>query len=269
MKVSIIIPTYNRAYCIRRSIDSILAQTYKDFELIIVDDGSTDETEQIIAEYISSNPAIRYIKTPSNGGVSAARNLGMKEALGEYIAFQDSDDYWLPDKLEKQMSAIEASGADFSYTYVKYTLADNSTIIIPDPNTPLENMSGQIYQQLLHSNLVGAPTLLIHKRCYQTIGGFDTTLPALEDYDYALRLSQHFNAVFVSEPLILSTLSDNGVSANAVNHFSASCTLIGRYKKDLLTCNEFDYRVMVLINNAKKLGVENTVIKMLEKVLKG
>lgn len=105
-KVSVIIPTYNRAHLIGRAIKSVLNQTYKDFEIIIVDDGSTDKTEEVVKDF--KDERVRYIRREKNKGGSAARNTGIKAARGEYIAFQDSDDEWLPEKLEKQMKAFEA-----------------------------------------------------------------------------------------------------------------------------------------------------------------
>ena len=103
--ISVIIPTYNRAHLISRSAKSVLAQTYPDFELIIVDDGSGDNTEEIIEAL--ADPRIRYLRHESNRGVSAARNTGIRAARGDYIAFQDSDDEWLPQKLEKQLGLFE------------------------------------------------------------------------------------------------------------------------------------------------------------------
>ena len=102
--VSVIIPTYNRAHLVDRAIQSVLNQTYKDFELIIVDDGSTDNTEDIIKEFQKKDERIKYIRHEENRGGSAARNTGIKAAKGEYIAFLDSDDEWLPIKLGRQIS---------------------------------------------------------------------------------------------------------------------------------------------------------------------
>lgn len=267
MKVSVIIPTYNRAYCLGRAIESVLAQTYTDLELIVVDDGSTDNTRFLVEEYARKDDRIRYVSMPGNSGVSAARNYGMECANGEFLAFQDSDDYWHNEKLEKQMKAIESTGADFSYTYIEYDAKDNIRCIIPDESIPHTSMNGDILARVLHSNLIGAPTLVMHRRCYEKIGAFDTTLPALEDYDYAIRLASWFKAAFVPEVLLTASATDGGISSNSANYYIASCLLIGRYKKELLSYNEFNYRVQVLMDNADKLGVRDKVIAMLEKVL--
>jgi len=102
--VSVIIPTYNRAHLVGRSIQSVINQTYQDFEIIVVDDGSTDNTEDIIKEFQKKDKRIKHIKHNKNKGGSAARNTGIRAARGEYIAFLDSDDEWMPTKLEKQTS---------------------------------------------------------------------------------------------------------------------------------------------------------------------
>lgn len=267
MKVSIIIPTYNRGYCIARSIDSILAQTYQDYELIIMDDGSTDQTEALVAEYMKRYPNIHYLKLPQNKGVANARNIGMKEARGDYIAFQDSDDYWHIDKLEKQMKAMEDVDADYSYTYIRYKVGEEDEFVVPNPEYPLDQMNDNIFPQMLRGNYIGAPTLIMKRACYEQIGDFDVTLPALEDYDYGLRLSKTFKAAFVNECLFEATQTEKGITNNANNYLIASCMLIARYKKSLIEYDEFNYRVDKLLRQAKSVGVEEQIIKLLEHML--
>ena len=111
-KVSIILPTYNRAYIIEKGINSLLNQTYQDFEIIIVDDGSTDNTEEIIKKLQEKDKRIKYIKLKTNKGAATARNIGIKAARGEYIAFQDSDDEWMHEKLEKQVKVLDTSSKE-------------------------------------------------------------------------------------------------------------------------------------------------------------
>jgi len=113
--VSVIISTYNRAHLIGRAIQSVLNQTYQDFEVIVVDDGSTDNTEEIVKSF--NDPRIRYIRHEKNKGAAAARNTGIKAARGKYIAFQDSDDEWLPEKLEKQMKVFENAPPEAGVVY--------------------------------------------------------------------------------------------------------------------------------------------------------
>ena len=118
-RVSVIIPTYNRAHLIGRAIQSVLAQTYQDFEVIVVDDGSTDNTEEVVLNFGSEK--MRYIRHGTNRGVAAARNTGIRNARGEYIAFQDSDDEWYPNRLESISEIMEdRKDIDFIFSYGKF-----------------------------------------------------------------------------------------------------------------------------------------------------
>jgi len=142
-KVSIIIPTYNRAHLIERSIRSILNQTYEDFELLIVDDGSTDNTKEVVEGIVDAR--IRYISCATNGGAAKARNVGIAEAKYDYIAFQDSDDEWHPDKLEKQMKVMETASPDTGLVYCEYHYngLNGMEDICPDQKIPLEQKRGK------------------------------------------------------------------------------------------------------------------------------
>lgn len=128
--VSVILPTYNRAHLVGRAIQSVLDQMYQDFEIIVVDDGSGDNTEEIINGFTDTR--IRYVKHQKNKGGSAARNTGIKLAKGKYIAFQDSDDEWLPDKLEKQMKAFKKASDEVGVVYTGFhRIKDGITYYVP------------------------------------------------------------------------------------------------------------------------------------------
>ena len=130
--VSVIIPTYNRAHLIDRSIQSVLNQTYQDFELIVVDDRSTDNTEDIIRQFREKDKRIKYIKHDKNKGGSAARNTRIKNSVGKYIVFQDSDDEWFPEKLEKQMKIFETASLEVGVVYTGFwRIKDNKKTYIP------------------------------------------------------------------------------------------------------------------------------------------
>ena len=260
--VSVILPTYNRGYCISKSIESVLNQSYNELELIVVDDGSTDETENIVSTYVDKKQRrVRYIKLEKNAGVCNARNIGIKYAEGTYIAFQDSDDFWMPEKLEKQMDAIKNANADYSYTYIEYML-NGEKVIVPPEEVPLENLSGNVYHKILERNTIGAPTLVMARYCYEKIGGFDEIFPAIEDYDYALRLSREFQGIFVPEVLLKATFSLQGVSQASLNYLVGHCILVGRYKRDLLEDSLFDEKVEWIYKEAMK--VYETQLKNVE-----
>lgn len=266
-KVSIILPTYNRAYILSKAINSVLNQTYKEFELIIVDDGSTDNTSALVESF--HDERILYLYTQINQGAAAARNYGIEHANYDYIAFEDSDDAWHPDKLEKQMSLMQSDSRNPGFVYHKicYDMGENRYAILPSEAVPLEKKSGDIYAQLLYDNLVDCPSMLIKKSCLDDVGLFDTSLKALEDYDLALRLAKKYSAAFVNEVLLDSTYSTTGVSGSAVNYLTASCLLVHKYKKDYLATDTFNHRIQIILDDSEKIGLQAQYVNFLEKLL--
>lgn len=197
-KVSVIIPTYNYAHYIEEAIDSVLAQTYKDYEIIVVDDGSTDNTKEVVSKY---GPKIKYIYQ-ENQGLSAARNTGIKNSNGEYIAILDSDDLWLPWKIEKQMKLFEAnSGVGLVYSD-GFAFGEEGVF---DDFLFEENMNfyrGRVFDKLLLNNFIPCPSALVKRDCFNKVGLFDTSLDACEDWDMWLRISLHYEIDYVNEPLV-------------------------------------------------------------------
>lgn len=264
--VSVIIPTYNRKHTICHSLESVLNQTYSNIEVIIVDDGSTDNTSTLIKAY--SDNRIQYIYKATNQGVAAARNTGIALASGEYIAFQDSDDIWHPDKLEKQLHLMNKfPNASFCYHKIQYQLDQTHSLILPDETVPYENKIGNIYGQMLHDNLIPAPALLARSSMIQKNGFFDTSFPALEDYDFALRLSKAGEAVFVDEILLDAQYSTNGVSGNPVNYLLASCLLLQKFKSDYIANNQLNHRIEIILRDSERLGMKEQFIHLLEKIM--
>ena len=266
--VSIILPTYNRAHRVGKAIESVLAQTYTDFELLVIDDGSTDETEQVVTGY--RDKRVHYYRMAENGGQSKARNCGMQLAQYDYLAFEDSDDLWRPGKLEIQMETMQGAGQDVGMVYHKfrYDLGEGRGMVLPDENIPVEKKSGDIYKQLLWDNLVGMPTLLLKKECVNVVGGLDESLKCLEDYDFALRIAQKYKAIFINEIYLDATYSISGVSGGDTGQYLiASCLLLAKYKADYLATDTFNHRVEIILRDAEKLGITELVVGLLEKVL--
>jgi glycosyltransferase involved in cell wall biosynthesis len=195
-RVSVIIPTYNRARIIEEAVDSVLAQDYKDFELIIVDDGSTDNTSEVLAPY--GNEA--SILFQENKGVSAARNRGIAEASGMLIAFLDSDDLWLPQKLSAQVEFFnqkpEALICQTEEVWVRNGIRVN-------PGRRHKKPSGMIFEPSLKLCLVSPSAVMIRRELLDRTGGFDETLPACEDYDLWLRISCRVPVYLIETPLII------------------------------------------------------------------
>lgn len=259
-EVSIIIPTYNRSTKLKASIESILRQSYTDFELLIVDDASTDDTREMVEAI--PDERVCYIGQEVNGGASAARNEGVRQAHCPLIAFQDSDDIWRAEKLEKQM-AYWQQHPKYSMVYCSYKkYIDNQEIIVPNADWRGE-LEGRIFSWLAQRNSIGTPTMLMKRECFLEAGGFDTTLRALEDWDFVLRFSQKYAIGYVDEPLVDSYESPGGISSKGSAYYESRCRMIGKYKQYLLAEGVFDLVVSDLFQRAEQRGALEEVKRML------
>jgi glycosyltransferase involved in cell wall biosynthesis len=194
--VTVIIPTYNRGWIVKEAIDSVLEQDFSDFELIVVDDGSEDNTRQILGAYANAITVFHQ----SNRGVSAARNRGIAEASGRLIAFLDSDDLWLPAKLKTQVKFFEKN-ADAMINQTQEIWIRNGMQV--NPKKRHHKFSGMIFERSLALCLVSPSAVMIRKSLFDTVGVFDERLPACEDYDLGLRISCRFPVHLIDFPLII------------------------------------------------------------------
>ena len=194
--VSVIIPTYNRGWIIKEAIDSILAQDYTEFELIVVDDGSTDHTSDVLDSY-GDDIKVLFQK---NKGVSAARNRGIAEASGKFIAFLDSDDLWLPQKLTVQIEFFNQT-PDALICQTEEVWIRNGLRV--NPKKRHKKPSGMIFNPSLELCLVSPSAVMIRRSLFGRVGKFDETLPACEDYDLWLRISCRFPVHLIDTPLII------------------------------------------------------------------
>ena len=194
--VSVIIPTYNRGWIIKEAIDSILAQDYTEFELIVVDDGSTDHTSDVLDSY-GDDIKVLFQK---NKGVSAARNRGIAEASGKFIAFLDSDDLWLPQKLTVQIEFFNQT-PDALICQTEEVWIRNGLRV--NPKKRHKKPSGMIFNPSLELCLVSPSAVMIQRSLFGRVGKFDETLPACEDYDLWLRISCRFPVHLIDTPLII------------------------------------------------------------------
>jgi len=212
--VSVIIPTYNRAEMVKRAIKSVFKQTYKNFEVIIVDDGSTDNTEAVIQKMRERNRRTRYIKHKKNRGGTAARNTGIKNARGKYIAFLDSDDEWLPEKLEKQMKMLQGSPTEVGVNYsALWKIRGNKRFYFPSPK--IFACDGYIHNIILEGNsYIGTPCSLVKKQVFEKVGMFDEKLAACQETELWIRVSKYYHFQFIDEPLVISYTEKDSVSAN-------------------------------------------------------
>lgn len=266
-KVSIILPTYNRVHILHKSIDSVRKQTYPHWELLVVDDGSTDDTKTLVESY--QDGRIRYMTYGDNRGVAAARNYGIAQASYDYIAFQDSDDVWRPDKLEKQMEALRQAGENtgFCYHAISYEKAGEGIVVVPSELIPADRKNGDIFAQMLWSNLVACPSVLAKRECIDATQCFDTQMKALEDYDLALQMSRSYQAVFLDEVLLEAGCYAEGVSANPANHLLASLYLLRKWKADYLATGTFNHRIETILRNAEMVGKTEEIVRLMELML--
>lgn len=199
-KITALIPTYNCERYIRDAVDSVLAQTYPVHEVIVVDDGSTDNTEQVLRSYAGR---IRYIRQ-ANAGPPAARNTGIAQATGDLIALLDSDDLWVSRKLELQMNYLQQHPAS-GLVYTDMKTFDDTGIIEESVKISrnLRLPSGDIFPELFAETLFQTSAVLIRKSCIDKVGGFDTSLRMGDDYELFLRIARHYELGYVDEPLVL------------------------------------------------------------------
>ncbi len=194
--VSIIIPTFNRSESLPRAVDSVLKQTFQDFELIVVDDGSTDKTCQLLASF--NDPRIKYRFQP-NRGVSSARNKGIRTSKGTFLSFLDSDDEWMRSKLEEQLESIE-DNPDYKIVHTDEMWFRNGQHI--NQKNKHRKYGGWIFKHCLPLCVISPSSILMHRKVFAEIGMFNESFPVCEDYELWLRLSSKYKVLFIDKPLL-------------------------------------------------------------------
>lgn len=209
-RITVVVPAYNAAWCVKRAIDSVLAQRWSDYELVVVDDGSTDETADVLAAY---GAQIRVVRQ-ANAGLSAARNAGIKAAAGEWVAFLDADDWWLPEKLAAQMALIAREpDIGFCSTFARIVSPDGEQLELWSDG----GLHGNILADLFGANagVAGSGSAVLARRDLLTrCGGFDTTLRSVEDIDMWMRLAAISTYACVPEALACILRAPGSMSRN-------------------------------------------------------
>ncbi len=198
--ISVVIPTYNRRDKLPACIASVLAQTYRNIEVIVVDDASTDGTERLFD--CGTDPRVHYVRYGDNRGACYARNLGAQQARGSILAFQDSDDLWHPDKLQKQYDLLTATGADLCYCGMNRIAANGSSFYYP-VHAP---HPGRALEDFLAENRAGTQTMLMHRAVWEAVR-FDETIRRYQDWDFAIRAAERFRLVYWWSPRSAATAS--------------------------------------------------------------
>lgn len=229
-KVSVVIPTYNRAHLVGRAIGSVLDQTYQDFELIIVDDGSTDNTEEVVKRF--DDKRIKYIKHAKNKGGSAARNTGIKEAKGEYVAFLDSDDEWLPEKLKAEINILE-NGKKFIICSTGYNFIDQRNKIISYSKIKSKVISQKV---VLSAKCITTNDFTAIKEKVIEVNGFDEKLPARQDWDLWIRITSLGMGYQDSLNLVNKyTMRNDQISSGIKNKLNGTEAILKKHKNLFLS----------------------------------
>lgn len=207
--VSVVLPTHNRASVLARSIRSVLAQTYTNLELIVVDDASTDNSAEVVAEF--DDPRVIYHRLPENSGAAVARNVGAQIAQGSFLAFQDSDDEWLLDKLSRQLEAMQKSGAELLCCgYI--SMRGHGAVIAKRPNGRMQ--VGEWGADNIYDFFFITPTWLIARKTFNELDGFDESMPNLEDWEMSFRLFKEKRKIVAVDELLMLKHSDGKDSLN-------------------------------------------------------
>jgi glycosyltransferase involved in cell wall biosynthesis len=210
-RVSVIIPTYNRARFLRAAVRSVLNQTFQDLEIVIVDDASPDDTRAVVAGL--GDARIKYIRHEQNRRIAGARNTGVLNSTGEYIAFLDDDDEWQPRKLEQQVQVLDSSAMTVGAVYTAFAQVDVDTGKVVGVVTPVKR--GHILHELCGRNWVGtASTVCVRRQCFDEVGLFDESVLFGEEYDMWIRIAHRFDFRYLDEVLVNYGLHARRLSRN-------------------------------------------------------
>lgn len=215
--VSVVLPVFNRPHLVRRAIESVLAQTITDIELIVVDDCSTDNTLDVVAEY-ESDPRLIVHRNDTNLGPAGARNQGIEIARGRYVAFQDSDDRWFPEKLARQLEALKTAPDCRVCCAGALYYAPMQCYYIPDPLrlAPERRTAGDLSIDMLYANSLTPQALLVDRDVFASSGTFNPSLKINEDWELAIRIAQRERFTFVEEPLLVIYRTALSVSSDRI-----------------------------------------------------
>ena len=244
--ISVIIPTFNREKTISYCLQSVLAQTYKNFEVVVVDDCSTDNTVNVVKR--GTDPRVRCVVLEKNSGAQAARNRGIYEAKADWIAFQDSDDEWIPDKLEKQVAALADGNYDTSLLIhsnaVLYDSGSGNKGLWKLPVVDGENQ----YSILLQSPAPLFQTMLVSKLCLERIGYLDEKVPSFQEWDTSIRLARYCKFVHIKEPLLIYHIGNrDAISGDPKKHVEGWHYIINKYENDIKEiCGEGAWQKLII-----------------------
>lgn len=272
-KVSVIIPTYNREKTIFDSVMSVVNQTYKNLEIIIYDDGSNDNTQSIVKGI--NDERIKYFKG-RNGGAGHARNMGIAQATGDYIAFHDSDDICRPYRIQHQLDFLKETKSDMVYAQlVRYAYGNYNKSVIYPVDGGIGKTNEETYRNFLTKSSVWTQVIFCKAHCCKEIL-FDETLPAMEDWEWSLRFAKKYKVDWKKEVIVDSYITENSISRSSYNKMVTLLSMYEVYYNDIIKYDikeiwdwliayykyndnpnsHFDYGIKIL-----KLGLKTSSIK--------
>jgi glycosyltransferase involved in cell wall biosynthesis len=225
--VSVILPTHNRAALLRRSLGSVLGQTFRDLEVLVVDDGSTEDIPAVVAGF--GDARTRVLRLPERRGGGGARNAGIAAARGRLVAFQDSDDEWLPDKLQRQVAALDRAGPGVGVAYCGFLREkDGGQTRYPLPGEP--RLEGDLRRELLERNFITTAAALVRAPVLAAVGGFDPAMPRYQDWDLWARVAQVTRFAFLDEALLLQYHQPDSISQDGAARLEARLRFLAKHR---------------------------------------
>ena len=228
-RVSVVIPAYNSSAIIKEAIESVLAQSYKDIEVIVVDDGSTDDTESTVRSF---GDRVLYLKQ-ENQGAGAARNSGIQKSRGEYVAFLDSDDLWSPEKLAEQIPLLERD-PELGLVYSDWFVVSENQVASDSYLKTLPAASGYVFDKLVRFGFILTSGVVLRRTCLNEVGYFDNSLSIAQDYDLWLRIAYRWKIALVDKPLVTKRNRNGSLSSNlqrtAVERIALFEKALGRFE---------------------------------------
>lgn len=215
MLVSVVIPTYNSSLSLTHALKSVVGQTYKEFEIIVIDDGSIDNTEEVVRNFPFP---ILYLKVP-NGGPAKARNIGIKNSQGDFVAFLDADDLWLPRKLEAQIKAFDAD-PELMLVFTEDLFLKNDKLIKKPFSKKQRLMCGNVVKNIFLFSYVGTPTVMVRRSIFEEVGYFEEDMLIAEDDNLWLRIASKYKISLLDEVLVHIRITKGSLSRTEGNIFS-------------------------------------------------
>jgi len=248
-KVSVIIPTKNRAHYLFSAIQSVLRQTFNDFEIIVVDAASIDNTREVVGKF--DDKRIRYVRLEKDRGQSASRNIGIRCSRGEFIAFLDDDDLWTPSKLEKQLRII-SKNPKIGLVYTGSLLFEGNVKAL---GYQVPSIKGNVFPHIMKMNYIGTcSSVLIRKECFDKVGLFDENLMGSEDFDLWIRIAKYYEIDYLSELSTLYRFHKKRISIDLDRILKAEKLMFKKYSKELETLRKirgfWHYRIGALYCNS-------------------